>query len=83
MVTARLETADDTTASPFLFGATYRAPDGAQRTSSDAYGPTDLGASSHATVAVIFDRVEAGGEVTLDGCVDDCGGEFVITLQVG
>lgn len=83
VITVRLETAEDTTASPFLYSATYRASDGAQRTASDAYGPDDLGAASHATTVMIFDRVEPGGKVTLEGCVNNCDGDFTLTLQVG
>lgn len=71
------------TASPFLYTSTYRSPDGAQRQATDAYGPTDLGVDSHATVSILFEQVEPGGQVTIEGCVHDCDGEFTITLEVG
>lgn len=71
VVVLRLETGDQD-ASPFLYTSTYRAPDGAQREATDAWGPSDLGPNSHATVMLQFARVEPGGQVELTGCVADC-----------
>lgn len=69
--------------SPFLYSATYRSPDGKQRTATDALGPVDIGADSNSIVTMIFQGVDGGGQITLDGCVDECASNFDVVLQVG
>lgn len=65
-VTLRL-TSGSTDVDMYLYTATYRAPDGAQREATDAWGPFELGADSSTTVALVFSGVEPGGEITLEG----------------
>ena len=83
-VTVKVETG----AKPIMmntFTASYRGPDGKQRTASQAQGPTNLDAQSNAIVSMAFASVKVGGKVTLDGCVGkDCsGGQFTAVMKVG
>lgn len=68
----------------WLYEATYRAPDGSQRQTTDVFGPYQLGADSNATICLSFAGVEPGGHVTLGG-VDstDYITDFELEIQVG
>lgn len=69
--------------SPNTFSATYRSPDGKQREATTAYGPVDIDAKSNAMVTMVFQGVQPGGKVTLDGCISDCMSQFKAVIKVG
>lgn len=69
--------------SPNIYTATYRSPDGKQRTATTAYGPTELDAKSNTIVTMVFKGVVPGGKVTLDGCIADCTSQFKTVIKVG
>ena len=69
--------------SPNIYSATYRGPDGKQRTATDAVGPTELDADSNSVASFSFKGVKPGGKVTLEGCVEDCDSSFKAVIKVG
>jgi hypothetical protein len=83
-VTVKVETGTKPV-SAFLSQATYRGPDGKQRTATYYGGMTDIDIESNTIVYMGFASVKAGGKVTLNGCVGkDCGGgEFTAVMKVG
>ena len=72
-VTVKMESGEKSL-SPTIHSATYRGPDGKQRTATDALGPSDLDADSTSVASFSFEGVEPGGKVTLKGCVEECNG---------
>jgi hypothetical protein len=82
-VTVRVETG----AQPIdanISSATYRGPDGKQRTATNSAGVTQIDANSNTIVAMSFASVKARGKVTLQGCVpQDCTNSYTAVINVG
>lgn len=62
------------------YESTYRSSAGRQSTASDMMGPTDLGAESKATLALIFPGARPGGDVSLSFYSSDFMNEEVVTF---
>lgn len=64
-------------------GVGYQAPNGRYRHPAAAFGPTELGARSRATVAFVFRGVGAGGTVRIDGCSNPaCSSTYDLYVRV-
>ncbi|GAA2760591.1 hypothetical protein [Actinopolymorpha rutila] len=67
----------------FPSSATYRAPDGAQRTAADGKAPDEIAARSSSTVAAVFPGVSPGGAVTLPFSSPDGMEDWSVRFSVG
>jgi hypothetical protein len=82
-VTVRIETGTEPISAD-ISSATYRGPDGKQRTATDSAGVTEIDANSNTIVAMTFASVEPGGKVTLQGCApQDCSSDYTAVINVG